>query len=87
MTAKEVLIKNTDTTVIHNSGVYGRTMISEECALKAMEEYAKQKVAEAERAAFEAAREQEIVGEGYDQEIKFKYETIEDWRNHDPSGT
>jgi hypothetical protein len=42
---------------------------------------------EAERAAFEAAREQEIVGEGYDQEIKFKYETIEDWRNHDPSRT
>lgn len=43
MTAKEVLIKNTDTTVIHNSGVYGRTMISEECVLKAMDEYAKQK--------------------------------------------
>ena len=47
--------------------------------MSAMEEYAKQKVAEAEETAFEAAREEEIVGECCEIDIKFnggQYETV-----------
>ena len=75
MTAKEFL-RNEE----YTEGGEGYILTIQEMA-DLMEEYAKQKVAEAENTAFEAAREQEIVGEGAEIDLRYKYQTVEDWRN------